>query len=380
MKSAIPFDEIRRWMFDVALPLWAEVGLDRQSGRFVEKLDYAGKPIDTGFHRTRVIGRQTYVFSHAAVLLGWQPAIELSADGARQLDALYQGPELGWPRTSDREGIVLDATPDLYDLAFVLFGYAWRHKVAGSAETLASMHRVMDFIDAHMRTEEGFWHELPPEGWRLQNPHMHLLEASLVAYEVSGESRFLAAAREIVDLFRTKLFDGRTLAEYFDADWNRASGEDGRLVEPGHQLEWAWILIRFAELTGEDTVALAEGLVAFAEAHGVDQATGRTMQVVMDDGMPVDAGARTWPNTERIKAHLALFEATGKDPTEAVASSVRLLLDQYFDTAIPGLWIERFTADGKPDANDVPASTFYHVFLAFSEVLRLQPAIEALAD
>ncbi|HRX74369.1 MAG TPA: AGE family epimerase/isomerase, partial [Hyphomonas sp.] len=91
MKSAIPFDEIRRWMFDVALPLWAEVGLDRQSGRFVEKLDYAGKPIDTGFHRTRVIGRQTYVFSHAAVLLGWQPAIELSADGARQLDALYQG-------------------------------------------------------------------------------------------------------------------------------------------------------------------------------------------------------------------------------------------------------------------------------------------------
>jgi N-acylglucosamine 2-epimerase/mannose-6-phosphate isomerase len=207
---------------------------------------------------------------------------------------------------------------------------------------------------------------------------MHLLEASLVAYEASGQARFLAAAREIVTLFREKLFDGVTLAEYFDTDWNRAEGRDGRLVEPGHQLEWAWILVQYGRLTGEDTLALAEGLVRFAEAYGVDPQTGRTMQIVLDDGTPVDAGARTWPNTERIKAHLALFEATGKDPSEAVTASARLLLDQYLNAAIPGLWLERFTATGEPDANDVPASTLYHVFLAFTEVLRLQGAIEAL--
>jgi N-acylglucosamine 2-epimerase/mannose-6-phosphate isomerase len=378
MTSVIPFEEIRRWTFDVALPIWGDAGFDMQSGRFVEKLDYSGKPIDTGFHRMRVIGRQTYVFSHAAVL-GWEPGLAFSAEGGRQLDEAYLGPDKGWPRTIDREGAVRDGTVDLYDLAFVLFGYAWRHKAAADEASRVGMHRAMDFIDTHLRTEQGFWHELPPEGWRLQNPHMHLLEASIAAYEASGEARFLATAREIVALFRNKLFDGQTLAEYFDADWNRAPGRDGRLVEPGHQLEWAWILIRYGKLTGEDTTVLAEGLVNFAEAHGVDPVTSRTMQVVLDDGAPVDAGARTWPNTERIKAHLALFEATGKDPRAAVAASARLLLDEYFNTAIPGLWLERFTADGKPDANDVPASTLYHVFLAFTEVLRLQDQIEALS-
>jgi N-acylglucosamine 2-epimerase/mannose-6-phosphate isomerase len=378
MSTDIPFDEIRRWAFDVALPLWAEAGYDLQSRRFVEKLDYAGVPIDAGFHRTRVIGRQTYVFSHAAIL-GWEQGMDLSAEGARQLDELYLGPDKGWPRTTDGNGNVLDGTPDLYDLAFVLFGYAWRHKAARDQKSRDGMLCAMEFIETHLRAEKGFWHELSPEGWRLQNPHMHLLEASLVAYEATGEARFLATARELVALFREALFDGTTLAEYFDAGWNRAEGQDGRLVEPGHMLEWAWILIQYGKLTGEDMTALAEALVRFPEAYGVDPETARTRQLILDDGAPVDAGARTWPNTERIKAHLALFEATGRDPRSAVTASARLILDQHLNTPIPGLWLERFTAEGEPDADDVPASTLYHVFLAFTEVLRLQDRIAALS-
>ncbi len=377
MAPVIPFDEIRHWMFDVALPLWADAGFNKQTGQFAEKLDFSGRPIDAGFHRTRVTGRQTYVFSHAA-LLGWAPGMDLSEAGARQLEAIYQGPERGWPRTVSPAGDVIDGTPDLYDLAFALFGFVWRHRAAGDAASLAAAHRVLDFVDAHMKAQTGYWHELPPRGWRQQNPHMHLLEASLAAYEASGEVRFLDTARGVVKLFREYFFDGHTLAEYFDADWNRAPGEDGHLAEPGHQLEWAWILVNYGRLTGEDTVALAEGLVGFAEAHGMDRETGRVLQVVLDDGTPVDAGCRTWPNTERIKGHLALFEATGKDPREAVASSARVLLDQYLATDIPGLWREKFRADGTIDASDVPASTLYHVFLAFTEILRLEEALKAL--
>ena len=59
----------RDWLFRQALPLWAQAGVDAD-GRFVEKLDFDGRPITGLPRRTRVQARQVYVFAEAAVL-GW---------------------------------------------------------------------------------------------------------------------------------------------------------------------------------------------------------------------------------------------------------------------------------------------------------------------
>jgi N-acylglucosamine 2-epimerase/mannose-6-phosphate isomerase len=40
--------------------------------------------------------------------------------------------------------------------------------------------------------------------------------------------------------------------------------------------------------------------------------------------------------------------------------------------------MDHFDAQRKPIAVNVPASTFYHVFLAFAEVLRLEARLRAL--
>jgi N-acylglucosamine 2-epimerase/mannose-6-phosphate isomerase len=373
----IPFDEIRSWMFDKALPFWAEAGMDSRGG-FVEAVDFKGRPAPLPFKRTRVACRQTYVFAHAAEL-GWAPGLEISRRGAEFIESLRLGPSEGWPRRLSPDNTALDATPDLYDLAFVLFAFAWRFRASRDPDALAGAHRVLDFIDKRMRASQGgFWHELPPQGWRLQNPHMHLLEASLVAFEASRDSRFLDLATELVGLFASRFFDGRTLAEYFTEDLVRAPVDKGREVEPGHQLEWAWILTQFQRLTGGQVAPLATQLVDFAERFGVDPASHVTFQLVRDDGTALDKGSRTWPNTERIKGHLALFEAVHRDPRAAVAGSARLLLDRYLATDVPGLWIDHFDAHGAPIAKDVPSSTLYHVFLAFAEILRLEGKIRAL--
>ncbi|MDP2314137.1 MAG: AGE family epimerase/isomerase [Pseudomonadota bacterium] len=377
------FDRARQWMFQSALPFWAHAGVDPAHGGFHEALDLKGRPARGGFRRLRVTCRQIYVFSHAATL-GWDGGLPVARLGFEYLLSRgWMGPDKGWARRLTPCGKVLDATPDLYDHAFVLFALGWLHRANLDPEALVWAHRTLDFLEAHMRHPSGlgFLHSRPARGWRLQNPHMHLLEAALVLYETSGHARFAALAGEIVTLFTTHFFDPRTgtLGESFTEDLARAPGEDGRLTEPGHQFEWAWILASYQRLLGEPVGDVARSLVAFGELHGVDRATGATYNCVRDDGTALDRGSRTWPNTERIKAHIALFELHGTDPCVPLAQSTRLLLERYLAHRPAGTWLDHFDGDGQPIAVTIPTATLYHLFVAFAELLRVEPALRALA-
>jgi N-acylglucosamine 2-epimerase/mannose-6-phosphate isomerase len=364
-------------MFDAALPLWGGAGVDRVRGGFYEELDLAGRPTAVPFKRTRAMCRQVYVFSHGA-MLGWTPGDDLARLGYEYLvNHAWLGPNRGWARRLNADGSVLDPTPDLYDLAFVLFAMAWRYRASGDRAALEHAHATLDFIEHRLRHPggEGVWHAWPADGPRQQNPHMHLLEASLVAFEATSDQRFLDRATAIVQLFRTRFFDGRTLAEFFTDDWRRAPGDPGRLVEPGHQFEWAWILANYQRLSGTNLITEARTLVEFAERHGVDPHTQLTCNQIRDDGQPIDRNSRTWPNTERIKGHLALFELDQTNGRAAIAGASRALLDRYLDVEPRGSWIDQVDPEGQPLATAAPTSTLYHVFLAFAEVLRLERSL-----
>jgi N-acylglucosamine 2-epimerase/mannose-6-phosphate isomerase len=375
--TAAPYPEIRRWMFEAALPLWSDRGVDRAHGGFVEALDFDGNDAGLAYKRTRVACRQIYVFSHAS-LLGWSKGRELADAGMDYLLSRAFIPGKGFARRLTRNGEILDPTLDLYDNAFALFAFGWRLRATGDAQASAWAHRTLDLIEMHLAhpSAEGFWHETPPKGRRQQNPHMHLVEALLVLYEASGEDRFAALARSIVDLLHRRFLNAAkgTLCEFFEDDWSPAPGEEGRVTEPGHQFEWAWILVNARRLLKLDLERPIRSLIAFGERHGVDPVSGAAFNQVREDGVALDRGSRTWPNTERIKAAVALWELDGTDPDPAIAQSTRLLLDRYLAAPFPGAWIDAFDGDGRPVAPNVPASTLYHVFLAFAEALRVSEA------
>jgi len=374
--TQIPFARVRAWMFEDALPFWAEHGVDREFGGFLEELTFDGKPTAVDFKRVRVICRQLYAFSHGA-LLGWSEGRALSDRAYDYLIAKARTPDGGWARRLTRAGEIKDPTPDLYDIAFVLFALAWRYRLSGEADVLGLAHATLDFVQQKMAAPHGgFWQWLPPSGPRLQNPHMHAIEASLALFEASGEQRFLDQARDIEALFTGAFFDGATLGERFTQDWRRLGGEEGRVLEPGHHFEWAWILGRYQHATGKDMAPQAQALTAFGEA-GVDPKTHMAIDAISVDGVALKRTSRSWPNTERIKAHLALFELTGADPSGPVNETLELLFNKYLAVEPRGSWMDQFDGDGRAIAKAVPASILYHFFLCFSEVLRLEPRLSA---
>jgi len=365
-------DAYRDWMWNAALPFWATTGRDPAGHGFVEHLTLDGVPADVPYKRMRVQARQIYVYANAA-LLGWPGAIEAAHVGYAFITRHGWLPEGGWARRLGRAGGVLDPVCDLYDHAFVLFALAWYARATGSAEALDWAWRTLDWLELRMRAPEGgFWNAVPREpGFRQQNPHMHLLEAALALYETSRETRALGFVAELIDLFRRRFFDEATgtLGEFFTDDWRPAPGEAGGHVEPGHHYEWVWLLRRYADASGVDLSAHEDRLYRFAGRHGI-AGSGFVVSILDRDGALRDGACRLWAQTEAVKAHLAMRERTGLDVGETIEALVRAMLGGHLAHQPRGTWIDILDPAGKPAVDKIPASSFYHLFMAFAELER----------
>src|SRR5262249_49723628 len=154
------------------------------------------------------------------------------------------------------------------------------------------------------------------------------------------------------------------LLEYFADDWTPLEGAETEVVEPGHHAEWVWLLDKFERLTGEATAAERRSLLDFAMRHGRDPASGLFVDDLARAGGVKRSSMRCWPQCEALKARLVSLERGEQAAAADVAHFANGLLDRYLGVSPAGLWQDRFAADGKPMAEQVPASTLYHVFLA----------------
>ena len=388
-KSAETITRLRRWRIESALPFWAEAGPDRVYGGFIEELDFAGRDAARPLKRTRVTCRQIYVFARAAIL-GWEDGRDLIAHGAEYLATKARLPGGGYARLLTREGAIHDPALDLYDNAFALFAFAAAWRATGDVsyrDLMAETHNVILRRLSH-KSGRGFYDADPAPGLRRQNPHMHLTEAAIAAFDATGDTRYAETAGKLLELFRTHLFNPRTgsLTEYFNDDLAPAAGEKGALVEPGHQYEWAWILAAASTLPDinakRDLDPFIGKLFETSERIGINPKTGAVVNAVRNDGAPIDISSRSWTNTERLKAAVARYERLGADPRPVIEQSGGLLLEQYLAPQPgfpipPGAWIDSFDENGIPTATAIPASIFYHLFLAIAELERIENSLEA---
>lgn len=371
-------NQLKDWALEKAFPLWWEVGADHINGGFFEKIALDGTPVDAP-RRARVQPRQIYSYAAAGLLSWngpWKRALEHGLDFYL---SKYRRPD-GFMRTLvASDGSPLDDKVDLYDQAFGLFGLAMASSVLPERADLPVLAtNLRDALYATLKHPvAGFEETVPSTLPLLSNPHMHLFEASLAWVEAGGGAQgdegWRAMADEIAELALAKFIDPKSggLREYYDGDWNPAPGVDGRIVEPGHQFEWAWLLLRWSKLTGrDDAVAAALRMIAIGDGPGVDPKRGVAIFALLDDLSVHDDVARLWAQTERIKAGVLAAQVDG-DPRwwTTVAEGAEGLL-KYFDVPVKGLWRDKLRADGTFVDEAAPASSFYHIVCAILELDR----------
>ena len=351
-----------RWVREAALPLWWERGADHERGGYHEALSIDGDA-RPGPRRARVQGRQTYVFATAGAL-GWDgPWREAAWHGMDFFLDRYLRPDGLFRTLVGLDGAPLDDTPMLYDQAFALLGTATLHKVDPARIDLRKVALgVLNGLDSMRNPAGGFVENIayPYQA----NAHMHLLEGALAWAENEGGA-WDAMADEIVEMALKVFIDpkGGFLREFFDVDWRLVDGDDGRLVEPGHQFEWAWLLEKWGRLRGrEDALAAARGLYE-AGRRGIDPGRLVVMNELWDDFSVREATARLWPQTEHLKAEL-LF---GDEADKIEAAEV---LRRYLRTPAEGAWRDKLRPDGTFIDEPAPATSFYHILCACTELFR----------
>ncbi len=275
------------------------------------------------------------------------------------------------------DGEALDNEIDLYDQAFALFALATvadafperRH------DCLDRAVEIVDRLKAELGHPLGGFEEAMPRALPLRsNPHMHLFEAMLAWETLDEKGPWTELADEIAALALTRFIDPvkGCLREFFDGDFSPMPGEMGRVVEPGHQFEWAWLLTRWGLLRNDDkALQAARRLFEIGASHGVDPARGVAVMTLSDEFEVVDATARLWPQTEWLKASLIMAGITNasergyflKSAGDAIAA-----LERFLDVPMKGLWRDKQLADGSFVIEPAPASSLYHIVCAIVEL------------
>jgi mannose/cellobiose epimerase-like protein (N-acyl-D-glucosamine 2-epimerase family) len=350
------------WLVNEAYPRWAQYGIDPQNGGFIEALGQNGLGLPHP-RRARVHPRQIYAFGQAQAL-GWSGDVAgIVSRGMKYFTAHYRRSDGLFRTLAAVDGTALDERALLYDQAFALLGLA---ASATALDARGEFERravaLRGAIESHFGTADGSLRsEDGAEAVRESNPHMHLLEACLAWADIGNDAGWTAWVRRLVELAVSHFIrkDSGALGESYTAAWQPAPGLAGRIIEPGHQFEWTWLLLRCERLYPSPLRETALRLLAIGDQYGVHH--GVAINQLLDDFTVTDANARFWPQTERLKAALLAATVTGEPRYWSMAHAAAASFFPYLKTSVPGLWFDLQRPDGTFIDSPAPASTFYHL-------------------
>lgn len=365
------------WCKEYALPFWAKNGVDPKGG-FYEDLQMDGRPNVEALRRVRVQARQCYVYAHAAHLGWFDDAHKTANHGWRYLtskglqggNSIANGAFAGCAHLLNPDGSVHDALRDTYAQAFLLLAASWRYRAFQCDEGLDYLQKTTHFLNSQLKAKNAGWHEgIPANLPRRQNPHMHLFEAFLAAYEATSDEQYLQLADSVFTMFENSFFDTKTntLLEFFDENWV-PDEQTGHLTEPGHMMEWCWLLHWYARLSGKNVTRVSEKLYQAGAKLGMNMQTGLIINEMSLTGEITNPASRLWPQTEFIKANIARARAGQKDAEFSAASMIDKLFKFYLDVPIMGGWHDQRSVAGEVTSTIMPSSTFYHIFCVATEV------------
>lgn len=367
------------WFWTEYFGDWLAQVRDGDLGVF-DALDVNGHPDRTATKSVLAQARTLFTIAHVANASGDPALIAAAKSQAAFLEKYRKAPGL-YRCAIDADGTPtgdpLDEAARSYDQTFVILGLVTLNKVSPdpTIDTLiddcwtALQTTLTDPVTGLLLNDDVGDNPNPA-----QNPHMHLFEACLQGYRMTGQTLWLDRAAQ---LRRTSLQhfmdqDSGSIAEFLTPDLTPLAGQDGHRREIGHQCEWAWLLLEEADLAGNETLKKpAQRLLDFADRYGFAQNSllqGAAFDAVLTDGQIAENTFLLWPQTEAIKSYALRHTAGDPQAGDKACALMDLMFTQWFKDR--PTYINQLDPNGKTIWPEALTRLMYHVVIAMTEGAR----------
>ena len=358
------------FLFDELLSNWSRYGIDKEKGFSHESMTHSWTINPVGRLRLLTQCRQLYTFSHAC-------EIKNESEWLSKLTPLFDFItsryflEDRWIFSLNDDLSIKETQSDAYALAFILLSFSHYYKITKDDRALTYMKKTNNFLLENMRAESGGFYESYPVDTsqiRRQNPHMHLLEGYVAAFETTHDDDYKEAIQSLLSLALEHFYhkETKTLREFFSTEWS-LDIKIGNQVEPGHHFEWVWLLYQANKIIpNSDYTDLAQQLWLTATRHGLADNGGIYNQIDGNTNQPIDKEKRIWPITEYLKA-VTVMPIGKEEKIDRLEKAIDFAQQHYF---LPnGRWNEYLNEDNTSKNYPLPGTSSYHIFLGLTEVI-----------
>ena len=374
----VKLTEIKLWVqaeLDRCVAFWLDNGMDPVHGGVYTCLDRAGKVYSTD-KCVWMQGRCGWTFALLCRQYGAKSAwLQASKSCLDFLEAHCINREAGDRMyfTVTADGKPLRQRRYCFSESFYAIANAEYYGVTGETVCLERARKAYDLywnLNHGMPDPTGLGPKTIPEtrsGRAFASP-MIALNVNSVLYRVDPVRRALydAQAKECVDeIFRYYVKDdlGCVLESVGTDGTPRLDVTEGRVVNPGHDIECVWFLLEYAKRTGDAAlVEKAETIFNRAIRAGWDEEYGGLLYFIDALGKPPEAYEHDmklwWPHTEILIAALMLCRDTGKEEYFDWFQKTLDYSKAHFSDPEYGEWFGYLRRDGKPTEPPCKGSTF----------------------
>ncbi|MBQ9482373.1 MAG: AGE family epimerase/isomerase [Clostridia bacterium] len=376
-------------LFDSCIPFWLEHGKDEKNGGLYTCLDRTGE-IFSEDKSVWMQGRCGYTFSHVSNVFGRNEEYLSFAKSCIDFEDKHcfdTDGRMFFKVTAD--GKPLRKRRYWFSESFYVLAQAEYYMATGEERSLVSARRVYDMINGIFIDPSSdpfkIYPKTCPETRRFKglSEAMILFNTSYVMRKADAERReyYAATADLCLKEIKNHYFPEMSVLLENVTEDNRYDGStsDGRIINPGHDMECAFFLLQEALYRKDEAlVTFAETIFLDAWRRGRDEKYGGILYFVDAENKPVEAYEHDmklwWVHNECMNAALLLLYATGKSVYAEIFDEVASYSLSHFSDREYGEWFGYLRRDGIPTEPPCKGCSFkgpFHVLRNLAAMLNI---------